>query len=254
MKKHKIFKLFIVLFVLVAVFALIVFATVCIEGYEMYQSALQEKSMDDTVNEIRSASGYVTIDKIPKDFKNAIIAIEDHSYESHGPVDFISIIRAIVRNISEFRIVEGGSTITQQFAKNTFFSQEQKFSRKMAEVFAAIDLEKKYSKDDIIEMYINTIYYGDGFYGIGAASKGYFNKEPMELNLYEITLLAGIPNAPGVYSLSENPDLAKQRQKQVINAMVKYGYLTQEQANSVFEESSGQISLRENLSFILQDL
>ena len=124
----------------------------------------------------------------------------------------------------------------------------------MAEVFAAIDLEKKYSKGDIIEMYINTIYYGDGFYGIGAASKGYFNKEPMELNLYEITLLAGIPNAPGVYSLSENPDLAKQRQKQVINAMVKYGYLTQEQANSVFEESSGQISLRENLSFILQDL
>lgn len=254
MKKHKILKLFIVLFVLVAVFALIVFATVCIEGYEMYQSALQEKSMDDTVNEIRSASGYVTIDKIPKDFKNAIIAIEDHRYESHGPVDFISIIRAIVRNISEFRIVEGGSTITQQFAKNTFFSQEQKFSRKMAEVFAAIDLEKKYSKGDIIEMYINTIYYGDGFYGIGAASKGYFNKEPMELNLYEITLLAGIPNAPGVYSLSENPDLAKQRQKQVINAMVKYGYLTQEQANSVFEESSGQISLRENLSFILQDL
>ena len=254
MNKHKIFKLFTVFFLLVAVFALIVFATVCIEGYEMYQSALQEKSMDDTVNEIRSASGYVTIDKIPKDFKNAIIAIEDHPYESHGPVDFISIIRAIVRNISEFRIVEGGSTITQQFAKNTFFSQEQKFSRKMAEVFAAIDLEKKYSKDDIIEMYINTIYYGDGFYGIGAASKGYFNKEPMELNLYEITLLAGIPNAPGVYSLSENPDLAKQRQKQVINAMVKYGYLTQEQANSVFEESSEQISLRENLSFILQDL
>ncbi len=92
--------------------------------------------------------------------------------------------------------MEGGSTITQQLAKNIFFTQEKKFSRKMAEIFAAIDLEKNYSKDDIIEMYMNTIYFGDGYYGIGAASRGYFKKEPSELTLDELTLLAGIPNAP----------------------------------------------------------
>lgn len=141
-------------------------------------------------------NGYVTIDKIPAKFKYAIIAVEDHRYESHGAIDFISIMRAVYRNISEFSLVEGGSTITQQFAKNTFFTQEKKFTRKMAEVFAAIDLEKMYSKDDIIEMYMNTIYFGDGYYGIGAASRGYFDKEPAELTLDEITLLAGIPNAP----------------------------------------------------------
>lgn len=162
----------------------------------MYQEALKEKSMEERIEEIRSKSGYVTIDKIPLQFKNAIISIEDHRYESHGAVDFISIGRAILRNISEFDLVEGGSTITQQFAKNTFFTQEKKFSRKMAEIFAAIDLEKKYSKDDIIEMYMNTIYFGDGYYGIGAASRGYFKKEPLELNLDELTLLAAIPNAP----------------------------------------------------------
>lgn len=234
MKKHKILKIIIIFLALIFVLGAAAFTVFTVQGYEMYQSAIQEKSMEERINEIRSAKNYVTIDKIPKDFKNAIIAVEDHRYESHGPVDFISIGRAIVRNISEFRLVEGGSTITQQFAKNTFFTQEKKFSRKMAEVFAAIDLEKVYSKDDIIEMYMNTIYYGDGYYGIGSASRGYFNKEPMELTLNELTLLAGIPNAPGVYSLSDNPDLAKQRQKQVVGCMVEYGYLTEEEANSLF--------------------
>lgn len=175
-------------------------------------------------------NGYVTLDKIPEQFKNAIIAIEDHRYTTRtSTVDFISIGRAIYRNISEFDLIEGGSTITQQFAKNTFFTQERKFSRKMAEIFAAIDLEKLYSKDDIIEMYMNTIYFGDGYYGIGAASRGYFRKEPSELTLDELTLLAAIPNAPSIYSLSNKPELAKQRQVQIIDAMIEHGYLTEEE-------------------------
>ena len=233
MKKHKIFNFFIILFILIFIVGASAFTVFTVQGYEMYKTAIQEKSIEERINEIRSVEGYVTIDKIPKDFKNAIIAVEDHRYESHGPVDLISICRAIFRNISEFRLVEGGSTITQQFAKNTFFTQERKFRRKMAEVFAAFDLEKMYSKDDIIELYMNTIYYGDAYYGIGAASRGYFNKEPMELTLDEITLLAGLPNAPGIYSLSNNPDLARQRQKQVIGCMVKYGYLSEEQAKTL---------------------
>lgn len=232
----KLLNLFIKLLVFIFIIGAIVFGFFVVKGYMMYQDALKEASMEERINEIRNNEGYVTLDNIPTQFKNAIIAVEDHRFESHGAVDFISIGRAIVRNISEFRLVEGGSTITQQFAKNTFFTQEKDFSRKIAEIFAAIDLEKTYYKNDIIEMYINTIYYGDGFYGIGSASHGYFDKEPMELSLDEITLLAGIPNAPGVYSLSNNPDLARQRQKQVVGCMVEYGYLSKEEADSLFEE------------------
>ena len=234
----KLLKLFIKLLIFIFIMGALVFGIFVVQGYKMYEEALQEASMEERINDIRSKNGYITLDKIPTDFKNAIIAVEDHRFESHGAVDFISIGRAIYRNISEFRLVEGGSTITQQFAKNTFFTQEKDFTRKIAEIFAAIDLEKAYTKNDIIEMYMNTIYFGDGYYGIGSASRGYFNKEPMELTLDELTLLAGIPNAPGVYSLSNNPDLARQRQKQVIGCMVEYGYLSKEEADELFEQKN----------------
>lgn len=195
------------------------------QGHELYMEALAESSMEERVDKIRSKSDYLTIDKIPENFTNALIAIEDHRFESHGAVDFISIGRAVFRNITNMNFSQGGSTITQQLAKNTFFTQERKFTRKVAEIFAAIDLEKAYSKDDIIEMYMNTIYFGDGYYGINAASHGYFDKEPMELTFDEATLLAGIPNAPSVYSLSNNPELARKRQKYVINSMIEYGFI-----------------------------
>lgn len=229
----KLLKLIIKLLIFVFIIGAIFFGIFVAGGYDMYQKSLAEASIEERINEIRNKESYVTIDNIPTDFKNAIIAVEDHRFESHGAIDLISIGRAIVRNVSEFRLVEGGSTITQQFAKNTFFTQEKSFVRKVAEVFAAIDLEEMYTKDEIIEMYMNTIYFGDGFYGIGSASHGYFNKEPIELTLDELTLLAGIPNAPGIYSLSNNPDLARQRQKQVIGCMVEYGYLSKEDANKL---------------------
>lgn len=229
----KLLKLIIKLLIFVFIIGAIFFGIFVAGGYDMYQKSLAEASIEERINEIRNKESYVTIDNIPTDFKSAIIAVEDHRFESHGAIDLISIGRAIVRNVSEFRLVEGGSTITQQFAKNTFFTQEKSFVRKVAEVFAAIDLEEMYTKDEIIEMYMNTIYFGDGFYGIGSASHGYFNKEPIELTLDELTLLAGIPNAPGIYSLSNNPDLARQRQKQVIGCMVEYGYLSKEDANKL---------------------
>lgn len=225
----KLLKLIIILFSILFGLGVVAFIGFSIDAYDMYQEALEEKSMEQRIEEIRTKKGYVTLDNIPVQFKNAIISIEDHRFEEHGAVDFISIGRAIYRNITEFDLIEGGSTITQQFAKNTFFTQERKFTRKIAEIFAAIDLEKVYSKDDIIEMYMNTIYFGDGYYGIGAASKGYFNKEPIDLTLDELTLLAGIPNAPSVYSLSNSEELARQRQKQVINSMIEHGYLKEEE-------------------------
>lgn len=167
---------------------------------------------------------------------DAIVAVEDHRFKEHGPIDIIAIGRAIFSNIRAKEFNEGGSTITQQVAKNLYFiTEDDVVSRKVAEVFVAIDLEKNYSKDDILEFYINTIYFGEGYYGIKEASNGYYEKEPKDLNLYEATLLAGVPNAPSVYAPTINPDLAKSRQGKVIRSMVEYGYLTEEEANKIQE-------------------
>ena len=133
--------------------------------------------------------------------------------------------------------VEGGSTITQQIAKNEYFTQEKKITRKIAEVFMAFEIEKNYNKDEILEMYINTLYFGNGYYNIKDAAKGYFEKDLDELTDGEWIMLAGIPNAPSVYAPNVNPDLAKQRQKQVIEKMIKYEYLTENEADKILEEN-----------------
>ncbi len=228
----KIIKAFLLLLVFTILIGIVVFSFFALQGYEKYKEAFTKSSMEEQVEEIRAKSDYIKIDNVSTDFKYAIIAIEDHRFESHGAVDFISIARAIYKNIARRNLSEGGSTITQQLAKNAFFTQESTLARKLAEIFAAVELEKIYSKDEIIELYINTIYYGDGYYGVNAASHGYFNKAPSELTFDEATLLAGIPNAPSVYSLSNNPDLARQRQKYVIQSMIEYGFVTEDYVNA----------------------
>ena len=114
-----------------------------------------------------------------------------------------------------------------------YFTQEKSFIRKVAEMFMAFRLERTYTKDEILELYVNSIYFGDGYYGIGDACEGYLNKAPIEMTDYECTLMAGIPNAPSVYSLTENPALAEQRQKYVVKQMVKYDYITEDQAQTI---------------------
>jgi membrane peptidoglycan carboxypeptidase len=114
-----------------------------------------------------------------------------------------------------------------------YFTQEQRFSRKIAELFVAFDLEKNYSKEEILELYCNMIYYGDGYYGIREASLGYFNKEPKDLTLAEASLLAGLPNAPSLYSPTKNLELAHKRQSAVLTQMLKYEYITEEQKTEI---------------------
>ena len=133
------------------------------------------------------------------------------------------------------RMAAGGSTISQQLAKNLYFTQERSFIRKAAEMFMAFRLEQTYTKDEILELYVNSIYFGDGYYCVRDASEGYFGKEPGEMTDYESTLLAGIPNAPSVYSLTANPDLAEQRQQYVLQQMEKYGYLDAQEANAILQ-------------------
>lgn len=199
----------------------------------MYQAALKEYSLADKVQSIRAQENYTPLDDLPEMYINAVVAVEDHRFYDHGPIDIISIGRAIWVNLTSFSLVEGGSTITQQLAKNIYFTQEKKLERKIAEVFMAFALENQYEKDDILELYVNTIYFGSGYYGVYDASQGYFGKEPSDMTDYESTLLAGLPNAPSVYSPNVNPELSVQRQRQVLNSMVEHDYITEEDAQAI---------------------
>ena len=202
-------------------------------GYGYYSSTLKEKPLLTRVNEVISQEHYTPFNDLPQNYINAVIAVEDHRYYDHGAIDPIGIARAFYTNIRDSKFDEGGSTITQQVAKNVIFNQEKTLIRKFGEVFAAYDLEKNYSKDEIFALYVNSSYFGDGYYCIYDASMGYYGKEPKDLTLAEASLLAGVPNAPSVYSPTVNPDLAKKRQNHVLNKMVEYGYITQEEADSI---------------------
>ena len=194
-------------------------------GYAMYKEALSAIPIDVKIEEIKLKKNYTTFDNLPKTYIDAVIAVEDNRFYKHNGVDLISTVKAIFTNVKASSYVTGGSSITQQLAKNMYFSQEKKMVRKIAEMFMAYNLEKNLSKNEILELYINNIYYGSGYYSVYSASMGYFNKKPSELTLDEASLLAGIPNAPSIYSLDVNPTLARQRQKQVISAMKEYNYI-----------------------------
>lgn len=209
------------------------------QGYSLYKDAIEEVSIEEKVKQIKSdVENYIEYKDIPKDYINAVVAVEDRRFFTHNGIDIISIGRAIAKDIKEMKLVEGGSTITQQLAKNTYFTQKKEFTRKIAEMFTAVEYEKVCSKEEILELYVNTIYYGDGYYCLVDAAQGYFDKEVNELDLYEMTLLAGIPNAPSVYAPTKNPELAKQRQNQVLSKMVKYNFLTQEEADKIINEQN----------------
>ena len=221
---------------LLLIATIIIFSVVALNGKKMYDEKISKMSLQDTIANIESDKNYVKLEDLPDDYKNAVIAVEDHRFKKHGAIDLIAIGRAIWINVTNFELREGGSTITQQVAKNIFFiSEDDALTRKSAEIFAAFDLEKNYSKDKILELYVNTIYFGDGYYGIKEACNGYLNIEPSQMTLYDCTMMAGIPNAPSVYNPSANPKLTRSRQKKVISDMVEYGYLTQDQADKLLK-------------------
>ena len=158
--------------------------------------------------------------------KQALVATEDKRFYEHGAVDFFSIGRALYTNIIAGQTVEGGSTITQQLVKNLFLSSKRIMSRKVEEIFLAYLMEHYYSKDEIITMYLNTIYYGTDYYGIKAASEGYFNTDPKDLNLSQAAVLAGIPQAPSYFNPVSNMDATKQRQRTVLTLMAQQGIIS----------------------------
>ncbi len=215
-------------------FSLLVFYT--IQGYGLYIEAVSQNPLEKKVREIRAAENFASLDNISQDFINGLIAVEDHRFYDHGALDLSALSRAVIKNILAWDFAEGGSTITQQLAKNIYFSFEKTLPRKVAEAFVASDLEMNYEKDELLELYINIIYFGDGYYGITAASRGYFDTEPKDLSLAQAALLAGLPKAPSFYALNNNPDKAILRREAVLEAMVRYNYLDPETAQKVKDE------------------
>lgn len=236
----------IVVLAIILIFGLILY----IAGDNMYKNALAGKSLEDVIAEIQSDPNYVEYEDLPQNYINAVIAVEDHRFREHGAIDLIAIARAIYVNISTFSFREGGSTITQQVAKNIFYiTEDNPVVRKSAEILTSFDLEDKYTKNDILELYVNTIYFGDGYYGIEEACQGYLNKDATEMTLADSTMMAGIPNAPSVYAPTVNPDLTRDRQEKVISSMVEYNYISETDSNNLIDSLD---EYYENLSKLLK--
>jgi 1A family penicillin-binding protein len=176
---------------------------------------------------------YVTFDKIPDNMKHSIVAIEDKDFYNHGGFSFDSIFRSVYANISSGDPTKyGASTITQQLVKNAILSNNKSFLRKYQELVLSVEVARRYSKDDILEMYLNSVYYGAGAYGIDNAAKTYFNKDSSHLDLAQSAMLAAIVNAPSALSPTAggDSDAAKARQEKVLDDMVNQGYITSAQS------------------------
>lgn len=167
----------------------------------------------------------VSLDKIPLHVQQAFVAIEDERFYHHHGVDPIGIVRAAVSNFKSGGVAQGGSTITQQVMKRTFLSSEKTVTRKIKEIFLALYAERIFTKDEILEIYLNSVYFGEGAYGIQSASEVYFGKNPEDLTLEEGALLAGLLQAPSYYDPVVNPDLAQKRRGDVLEAMQRMGII-----------------------------
>ncbi len=178
----------------------------------------------------------VKLSQVPKELQDAFVAVEDARFYEHSGIDPRGILRALWANISDGSVAEGGSTITQQLAKNAYLTQERTLKRKVQEMFLALQLERQYTKQEILEYYLNQIYFGQGAYGVQAAAKTYFDKNVSELDLNECALLAGIPKSPNYYSPFNNLAAAQARKAIVLDQMSKYHYIDSATANRLKTE------------------
>lgn len=195
-------------------------------------------SSDDEIIKTFTAYTYEKIElkDIPENLKKALIATEDKNFYRHHGYDIAGLARSTIQNILAGRVVQGASTITQQLARVLFLNNERTFDRKLKELFIAARIEKTISKDQILEMYMNNVYLGAGAYGVEGAAQIYFDKHLKNCDLAELALIAGLPQAPSVYSPFNNMDLAVQRRNQVLTRMYKMRYITREEYEKAKEE------------------
>lgn len=179
---------------------------------------------------------FVSSKDIPDMMKKAIVATEDRRFYDHGALDLVSVTRALVTNYMAGQTLEGGSTIAQQTVKNIFLSHDRTLSRKLEELALAVRLEKNYTKDEILELYLNTIYFGHGAYGIKDAARIYFGKDVKDLNVSQCAMLAGLPQAPSVYDPITHPEEGIRRMAVVLTLMAQQEYISSEDAVKAAED------------------
>ena len=195
---------------------------------------LLDRNGNDIFN--KDYNNYVKLNEINDDVKNAIISIEDKNFYSHNGFDIPRILKALLINIKKKSIEQGASTISQQYVKNLYLTFDKTWKRKLEEALLTIKIETHYSKDEIIEGYLNTIDFGAGNYGIKEASNYYFNKEPIDLTIEEATILVGIPKSPSYYNPITNYKNAKKRQYDVLTSMYKNGYISEKQIDEIYNK------------------
>lgn len=208
-------------------------------GAVMYRTAVEQRPVEAAAREIMSRENFVPTEELPEFYVRAVISVEDRDFERHFVIDISAIFRALIHDIMTISAEQGGSTITQQLAKNLYFTGEKRPERKFAEILTAFELESRLSKSEIFALYVNTIYFGNGYYGIYDAAEGYFGKTPQELDEYECAMLAGIPQAPSVYcDISAAP--AQRRLKEVLSGMAECGVIDGEKAEAIASAAAGE--------------
>ncbi|SHO43882.1 biosynthetic peptidoglycan transglycosylase [Anaerocolumna xylanovorans] len=209
--KNRIFKISVLALIIISFIAGIVKVSPTIyTGYEMYKTATKAVSISDKIMELKQKENYITFDEIPEEYKKQVIKSEDKRFYYHVGIDPIATARAVVNDVIAGSFVQGGSTITQQLAKNMYFSFEKKYERKIAELFVAFQLEKKLTKDEILELYCNIAYYGEGCYGLKQAANHYYGVNPLALSKTQINALVWTIKSPNNY----NPNVCQK----VLNA------------------------------------
>ena len=207
------------------------------KGYWGYLELTQSQSVDDVVSEVTSRSTFVGYDDLSPELVRATVAIEDRRFYDHGGVDYIGLMRALVSQFDDDLLKSGGSTITQQLAKNLYGMFDGTWDRKSTELFVARYLEKHYSKNEIIALYVNVINYGNNYTGIYEASMGYLDTLPEDLTVAQASLLAGIPQSPSHYELVNHFTQAKQKQYAVLKAMAQCGYISESDIETYYNAS-----------------
>ena len=224
-RKKLVIRIILLVMLTLVTLAVIAAGILAVLGWNMHKQAVTERPVRQVYAEISGDEHFVKFDDLPEFYVDAVVATEDRDFWGHTGIDPSALIRALLHDIAAMDFAEGGSTITMQTAKNLYYTQEKRLQRKTAEVFTAFEIEDKLDKKQIFELYVNTIYFGSNYYGIYAASMGYYGVPPSELTDEQCTVLAGLPQAPSVYSPDENPELAQQRAQQVLASMRECGYI-----------------------------
>lgn len=223
--RRRVIRVVLMVFVSLISLAMIAAGVFALLGWNMHSEAVAQKPIRQIYAELSADEHFVRFDELPDFYVNAVVAVEDRDFWGHNGIDPSALIRALLHDIRAMEFAEGGSTITMQTAKNLYYTQDKRMERKAAELFTASEIEDKLSKEQIFEVYVNTIYFGSNYYGIYAAAMGYYGVSPLQLTDEQCAVLAGLPQAPSAYSPDVSPELAQQRSQQVLKAMREAGYI-----------------------------